>query len=70
MLSVVWVEPDQVGTALAVLWGTVVVAGLGGVALQSNQASPAAAGLGRLLLGLAMILLLPAITLSCSAATA
>jgi hypothetical protein len=68
MLSVVWVESDQIGTALAMLWGGVVVAGLVGIALQSNSASPGAAGLGRFLTGLAVFLLLPAITPSCSTA--
>lgn len=68
MFSVVWVEPDQVGTALVMLWGTVVVAGLAGVALQSTSASSGAAGFGRFLLGVATFLLLPAVTLSCSAA--
>jgi hypothetical protein len=68
MFGVAFVEAEQAGTIIAVLWGIVIVGGLGGLALQSSDSEGGGATFGRLLMSAAMFALLPAITLSCTAA--
>lgn len=67
MFGVVWVDPEYVGTTIAVLWGVVLVGGLGGLALQAALPESGIASFGRLLTGASVFVLLPTVTLSCTA---
>ena len=68
MFAVVWVDPEYVGWTLAVLWGVVLIGGVGGLALTDSNPNGGAGDLGRLMLSAAVFAFFPALTLSCSAA--
>lgn len=68
MFGVAWIDPEYVGVTIAVLWGIVVIGGALGLALQSANPQGGLGAFGRLLTGAAVLVLLPAITLSCTAA--
>ena len=71
MSAVVQVQEKDTPTVLFLLWGAVVVGGLLGLGLMSagsNSMNPAMHNAGRLIGRIALIAILPAVTLTCSAA--
>jgi hypothetical protein len=70
MFEVLWVPADQVGTALALLWGAVLLIGGGGLALMRSASvsqNTSTYQSGQSLLRLGALALVPAVTLSLSA---
>jgi hypothetical protein len=72
LLSVVSVQEEDVPTALYLLWGAVIGGGILSLVLMSagaNSMNPSTQNFGRMVGRIALIAILPAVTLTCSAAS-